>query len=286
MILCTILILLKSKYGNIPIKREVQLLHPAPFGRPRRGIKSSKVMTVEEFNTDKGLYIFEVANFKTEFHSHPPIEIIIALKGSFSVSIEETNFDNLQFAVIAANQKHKLSAPDCIMKVIMIEHHNKLVCEKLGLSNIKLNVAGYFSSTLDQAEAIIDPIVLLIKEGNLASEYDDRISAVIDYLNYNALEYKSMIKTLQSITHLSESRLSHLFKSNIGISLKKYLIWTRIRSTIKQYLNSQEGLLSSTIDNGFYDQPHFSRNFKNMLGVKPSMAYNSRNLQVSTNRPL
>ena len=237
-------------------------------------------MTVEEFNTDKGLYIFRFDNFETEFHSHPTVEIIIAKTGDFTLWTDTQTHHNLKFAVISANQRHKLSSTNCELKIIMIEHHNKLVVDNLKLTDIDFS-NGYFSQSTPEREAIqLEKLIQIINSGRALNEYDYRISETIEYLNQNDLEYDLMIKTLRAITNLSESRLSHLFKSNIGISLKKYLIWSKLKSAIKNHLDSKEDLFSALIKSGFYDQPHFSRSFKSMLGVKPSRAYNSRSLQV------
>ncbi|RIW13431.1 AraC family transcriptional regulator [Algoriphagus lacus] len=237
-------------------------------------------MTVEEFNIDKGLYVFEFEGFETEFHSHPAIEVVIAKNGDFSLWTDTETHENLKFAVVSANQRHKLSSTNCALKIIMIEHHNRLVIDHLKLADIDLS-NGYFIQSEPYNEAIqIDNLVQIIRSGKELTEYDFRISKAIEYLDQNDLEYDSMIKTLRAVTKLSESRLSHLFKSNIGISLKKYLIWSRLKSTIKNHLDSEEGLFSALIKSGFYDQPHFSKSFKSMLGVKPSRAYNSRSLQV------
>lgn len=237
-------------------------------------------MTVQEFNIDKGLYIFEFDNFETEFHSHPTVEIVIAKNGTFNLSTDKEEYQNLRFAVIAANQKHKLHSTNCKLKVIMIEHHNLMVSEYLSLAGITLKDGYYFQTMEYKKKDTIDNIARLIKVKKSVSEYDDRISTTINYLNSHDLEYGLMIKTLQSLTNLSESRLSHLFKTNIGISLKKYLIWTKLKSTVKQHLNTQADMFSSLVKSGFYDQPHFSRSFKNMLGVNPSKVYNSRTIQV------
>jgi AraC-like DNA-binding protein len=240
-------------------------------------------MTVQEFNTDKGLYIFELDNIETEFHSHPTVEIVIAKKGTFNLSTDKAEYQNLKFAVIAANQKHKLSSTNCRQKIIMIEHHNRMVSEYLSLDNITLKNGYYFQTLEYKKKDTVDKIVKEIKDNKSVLEYDHRITDTINYLSCNDLEYGLMIKTLQSVTHLSESRLSHLFKASIGISLKKYLIWSKLKSTIKLHLNTQSDMFSSLVKNGFYDQPHFSRSFKNWLGVNPSKAYNSRILQVLTN---
>jgi AraC-like DNA-binding protein len=235
---------------------------------------------IEEFNTYKGIYIFEFDNFESEFHSHPAIEIVIAKTGQFTLWTDTEIHTKLTFAIIPANQKHKLSSTNCNHRIIMIEHHDRLVFNNLKLDEICLS-KGYFSqSAVDREVSKVEKLIQAINNGQVLPEYDYRISKTIEYLNHNDLEYDSMIKTLRTVTNLSESRLSHLFKSNVGISLKKYLIWTKLKSTIKNHLDSKDDLFSALIKSGFYDQPHFSKSFKNMLGVKPSKAYNSRMLQV------
>ena len=78
---------------------------------------------------------------------------------------------------------------------------------------------------------------------------------------------------------LSDSRLSHLFKEHIGISIKKYLIWNKLRKAINLYLSESTNLTDVSIQSGFFDQAHLSNSFKKVLGVSPSKVYNSRILQ-------
>jgi AraC-like DNA-binding protein len=236
-------------------------------------------LKVEEFNIDSGLYIFEIEDFESEFHSHPSLEIIIAHEGTFALLTDTEIHEGLKFGLMSANHRHKLSATNCKLKIIMIEHHNKFVRDNLRLCNDDLSGCYFAQSNPYRETNQIEKLVEGIRSGRVWKEYDCRINDVVEYLNQNDLPYDAMIKTLQSLTNLSESRLSHLFKSNIGISLKKYLIWSKLKSAIKYHLESKDDLFSALIKSGFYDQPHFSRSFKNMLGVKPSKAYNSRIIQ-------
>jgi AraC-like DNA-binding protein len=235
---------------------------------------------VEEFNIDKGLYIFEFNGLETGFHSHPTIEIIMAKNGDFTLLTGEGTYANLKFALIRANQKHRLISKNGVLRTIMIEHHGTLVMDKMKLVGVEPNKEFCSELKVDRHAAQIERMVRTIKSGHSLAEYDPRISDVIDHLKENDLAYSSMMKKLKGITHLSESRLSHLFKSNVGISLKKYLVWSRLKSTIKQHLDAKEDIFSALANSGFYDQPHFSKNFKSMLGVRPSKVYNSRTLQV------
>ncbi|KAB2916536.1 MAG: helix-turn-helix transcriptional regulator [Bacteroidetes bacterium] len=240
-----------------------------------------KTMIVKEFDTNKGLYFFEFEDdVETEYHKHPAIEVIIAKYGTFTLWNGLEGFSNLKFAIIGANQKHRLCAKNCGLKVFMFEHHNKQINDCLTFAKIDLKNGFFIESLYEKAHKTIDVILQQTMKGSFATEYDRRIRTVIDFLNTNTYEHSITIKKLQSVTNLSESRLSHLFKTNVGISLKKYLVWVKLKSAIKEHLNNKEDLFYALINSGFYDQPHFSKSFKSMLGIKPSKAYNSRTVQV------
>ena len=88
-----------------------------------------------------------------------------------------------------------------------------------------------------------------------------------------------MIEVLKSKTNLLESRLSHLFKSEMGISLKKYLVWSRLKKAFELVIAGKMNMYEASIESGFYDQAHLSKAFKQILGIAPSESYNSRMIQ-------
>jgi AraC-like DNA-binding protein len=237
-------------------------------------------MVVKEFNTRKGLYLFELQNIETELHSHPVVEIIWASEGVFTLSTPFESFTQLRFAVISANQIHKITASNAQLSILMVENHATRLVHFFKLANMELN-SGYFTDKSPMGyEKLLHDLRHSIPEEASLEEYDPRVSKTIAFLRQHPLSYEEMMKTLGNLTHLSESRLSHLFKLNVGVSLKRYLIWSKLKLSIQHFLDSKEDLFTASITSGFYDQPHFSKSFKSMFGVKPSQPYPSRILQV------
>ena len=109
---------------------------------------------------------------------------------------------------------------------------------------------------------------------------DERIQICLDYFQEEPGNYQKMIQVLKSKVHLSESRLSHLFKDKVGLSLKKYLVWTRLKKTFHLVLTENCTMSEAALRSGFYDQAHLSKAFKKMLGLPLSAVYNSRTIQV------
>lgn len=239
-------------------------------------------MKVIEFNIEKGLYNFQFETLETDIHSHPAIEILSSEKGDFTLSTVDSEYQKLTFAVIDANVPHKVSAVDCVLNTVMIEHKPLLVKRTLSEFNIYMKDGIYSRVEKRDFHDMLSKLIGRTMNYGIDNEYDPRVKTMVNYLNIYELEYELMVETLEQVVKLSRSRLSHIFKENIGISLKKYLLWCKLKTTIKKHLNKKEDLFTALIQSGFYDQPHFCRAFKSMLGVKPTTAYDSRIVQGLT----
>lgn len=79
--------------------------------------------------------------------------------------------------------------------------------------------------------------------------------------------------TLQQIAtqlNISESRFSHWFSENFGISYRSYRKWLRLLQSL-QAIDQDVNLTSIAHQFHFSDQPHFSRTCKQMFGIQPSL---------------
>ena len=65
-----------------------------------------------------------------------------------------------------------------------------------------------------------------------------------------------------------ECQLSRLFKREIGLSLNAYQLQIRIDHAKKLLINGVPIALVAS-ETGFYDQSHFNRYFKRLVGTTP-----------------
>jgi AraC-like DNA-binding protein len=98
---------------------------------------------------------------------------------------------------------------------------------------------------------------------------DERISHLLIYLKNLTIMEPDIISKLTEKTHLSQSRLSHLFKQEIGISLSSYLTLMKTAKAY-EYVFKGESITEAALKAGFSSSNHFAGTSKNLLGFSPS----------------
>ena len=121
--------------------------------------------------------------------------------------------------------------------------------------------------------------VLNISIYNSDCKIDTRIQEILSYIETYSLD-KLSVKDLSNAVFLSESRLSHLFKEEIGISLSSYILHEKLRKAFYLIFKGLS-ITDAAIEAGFSSSSHFTNSARDKLGMTPSaIIKNSRYLQV------
>ena len=104
-------------------------------------------------------------------------------------------------------------------------------------------------------------------ESNLVISTNKVVSEVVDYINEN---YRKNIhlSDISNKLSLSESRLSHLFKQETGISIHKFLMKKRLMHA-KEFIRKGEHINIIFALVGFNDNTSFFRAFKKEYNITP-----------------
>ena len=96
-----------------------------------------------------------------------------------------------------------------------------------------------------------------------------------DFIHDN-FEYNPCLTELESISNCSKFQLIKSFKDIFGITPHQYLLLIKVKKA-KTLLASGVSCVEASLACGFYDQSHFSRNFKKAFGISPSNYKSHRN---------
>jgi len=84
------------------------------------------------------------------------------------------------------------------------------------------------------------------------------------------------LESLAEKVYLSATRFTHLFKDETGVPIRRYRQWLRFRQAIQQ-ITAGETMTAAAMKSGFTDSAHFSRAFRSMFGMKPSVVFRKSN---------
>jgi AraC-like DNA-binding protein len=221
------------------------------------------------------IYLGNLARVK--LHSHHMTEIIIGNKKRVNL-ITENDIYKDYIILVGPDVLH--SAKDIEKDIIIIlldpESEISLKITSKYLSNkevapipVKRDIKAinrYFKEpTIENAIKIYRSIISSLElTDNINNQKDPRIIEAVNYIR-NLEVKKASTKEIAEHVGLSEGRLTHLFKKQIGIPIRKYLVWYRINHAIFTLLNGKS-LTYAAHEAEFADYAHLSRNFTAMFG--------------------
>ena len=113
--------------------------------------------------------------------------------------------------------------------------------------------------------------------------YDPRIAQVLTILKA-AMPDAPSAQELGAQVELSEGRLIHLFSEQVGVPLRRYVLWLRIRHIVF-CLAIGKNLTDAAHEAGFADSAHLTRVFRSMFGMAPSQVLRSEGVSISLEIP-
>lgn len=225
------------------------------------------------------------------FHSHHALQVSISLDSPFHLQWE-TNTGSAKSAefegvIIAPDLQHSLDGRGGEQALLLIDPEHtfsqQLTKKWLGeevvaplpesllgplVKNLTTDPSPGFhrSEPANPIATLLD--TLLPRETGLAP-MDHRVRAALDYLQAQAIKNVAASELANEV-HLSESRLAHLFKQQVGIPVRRYLMWLRLMDAIECAF-AGNSLTDAAAHAGFSDSAHFSRTFQAMFGIQPSL---------------
>ncbi len=229
----------------------------------------------------EGSFLFIGKSMDTVVHEHHLFQIVIAFEKEFKLYIEN-KLINAQALLIDKDVPHKFESKDGLHMILLIDpdkdvakkmkrNMNNTSYQKLDFSlfnKIVDNILGFYPKDFEvqKIKEIINEILRIILNANIVNITKDlRIRQLLNYIK--TLENKNVsVKELAKKVSLSESRLIHLFTKEIGIPLRKYLLWSKLIDAINYIVRGMD-FTEACYAAGFSDSAHLSRTFKKMFGI-------------------
>jgi len=224
-------------------------------------------------------------------HRHHALQISIGLDGAFDFECDGRSV-RAEGVVAGSDILHRLDSRGMEVAVLLLEpeevHARRIGMrwlENSAFVTLSPHIAGAARALLARP-APNEPASIL---GDLARELvpdmeplppmDVRIAALLDHLR--ALPEKRVtLRELAKEVGLSDSRLTHIFKEQTGVPIRRYLLWLRLNDAMDRAMAGAT-LTEAAHAAGFSDSAHLSRTCQKMFGINPfAVVRHSRFVQV------
>jgi len=212
-------------------------------------------------------------------HSHHAIQIVWPKANS---QCNLNNSDEAVLAIIASDFEHQLQLSEGW--ILLIEPKSDLGQALSSLLNgqaIKLINSPLFTSDRPRPEHDLSqyllPLLSMLNlkkhtlSANKSTVKDQRIQQILSELDTclggNCIKpEKWRAKEVAQSIALSESRFLHLFRDELGIAWRPYLLWRRMMCAIQAIIANHSATEAAHIA-GFSDSAHLSRTFRRNFGM-------------------
>ncbi len=109
----------------------------------------------------------------------------------------------------------------------------------------------------------------------MTKSVDDRIKVVTDYIESLETIETGLFRQMADMCYLSESRFSHLFKSEMGIDFKNYALMKKFEKAYMYVAKEGASITEASIKAGFSSPSHFATVCKKHFGISLRSFINS-----------
>ena len=233
----------------------------------------------------KVIYLGRINNLS--LHSHITWSLCICIEGEFFLRSKLFTGTVSNSILIPPGIDHEIESNDSLVLVVFFEKFLKsenLNTNSFQISPLSMEIVNEWRNKLIPISILsyneIDQVMnILLRDLKLhlntfsMNQLDGRIKMILSRLN-TSLDERLRIEDLAKSVDLSTSRISHLFKSQMGVSIATCRIWLKLRN-LSQSLKLGKNLTYAAQESGFFDSSHFNRVFKRYFGLAPHKVFSN-----------
>ncbi len=229
---------------------------------------------------------------ENELHRHHAAQICVSLDAPLQISQPEAG-ETLEVSgvFIPPDHPHRIEAGDSRILALYLEPESDEYQPLI--QTLRTDATNAFVPLKVSAAGLTDLRSLLAAGGNaniawstcrnalgLGSsaaepiDLDPRIEQVISIIRGDPGRSHAA-EQLAAAVHISPSRLIHLFREQVGIPIRRFTVWSRLRQVVHVSVDGAT-LTEAAHAAGFSDAAHMSNTFRQMFGFAPSVLFAAR----------
>jgi AraC-like DNA-binding protein len=217
-------------------------------------------------------------------HLHHAIQIVIAFDGQVAIAGQDSPWRQGWGVVVQPDVEHSFNAQGVTGAMLFVDPESNegawlrgsladeiTIVPEARLSSPIEALRTFHERPLDGMEigALIQHCVRALSPGAPpARRLDPRVTTVLDGIR-GADELRISLESAAELAFLSPSRFAHLFKHQMGLPFRRYMLWRKLTRAMVA-IGSENTIADAAHAADFADAAHLTRTFYQMFGMPPS----------------
>ncbi len=232
-----------------------------------------------------GMCVFWGTSYYTNPHSHETLQLVFDIEKHFFLKAEGQDWNPFKSAIIKDGSLHQLDSNGGIQLFIYLDKDSDYAkslsakflkhqsINSLDVPSLNKLCTDFFKRLLvvDDCNALYHGCINLLNhlvDVKPTIAIDVRVEKAIKFIAENQVR-KFKVKLVADHVCLSESRLRHLFKTQVGQPIQNFMLWMKVVASLNLVLKGKP-VSNSAYDAGFWDSSHMIRSYHELLGASPS----------------
>jgi AraC-like DNA-binding protein len=231
--------------------------------------------------------------FRSELHAHHLMHVVLARRAPIRVRLPLQPTAVARGVLTGPDSVHALDARGAEVLIAFVDPE----------SSVGRRLAGVVGGTtrllddgqVDQLWSLLEgdeinvatltrwgerAVEVLAQAGGKPRSMHPRVRVTIKFLDNLQPGQEPSLDELAGVAGLSPGRFTHAFAESMGVPLRTYLLWRKLRCAVLR-IAAGHSPTNAAIDAGFADTAHLSRTFRRMFGTTLSEMRRSQMISAS-----
>jgi AraC-like DNA-binding protein len=218
-------------------------------------------------------------------HAHHAIQIVISIDGTANIRGAHGGWRSGRGIIVRPDVEHSYNGQGSLGAMLMLDPESTegtwlrttlkqeiTLLPDAAIASCVLELQKFCKQPFEsmKVRALIRHCVQTLCAGEPPTRHrDPRVTTVLNAVRESA-DLRVSVEAAAAMVHLSPSRFAHLFKQQVGLPFRRYMLWRKLtRATLAIARERTISAAAQAAD--FSDAAHVTRTFYQMFGLPPSI---------------
>jgi AraC family transcriptional regulator len=229
-------------------------------------------------------------------HSHHAIQIVVAIEGEMAIKGARGDWRTGRGIIVRHDVEHSYDGKGALGAMIFVDPESyegawlqaTLAEDVTVVPAARTAVCAAALMTFlerpfespEMGDLIRQCVRSLCPGAPPARRLDDRVTKVLAGIQ-GSDDLRMSIDDAAAMAFLSPSRFAHLFKQQVGLPFRRYMLWRKLTRAMLA-IGKERTIAAAAHASDFADAAHLTRTFYQMFGIPPSVMMRGEFFQIAS----